>query len=78
MSVVRVLIAVLVLFTAAPLGALTGHMSPVVQFAAVMSVMFAVSFVLPHYFYDGEPLLPDRKPRRRRPDSQHGPNGATG
>jgi hypothetical protein len=33
-------------------------------------VMFAVSAPLPHYFYRGEPLFPDR--RRRR----HGQNGA--
>jgi hypothetical protein len=64
-SMLRVAIAGLILATAAPLGGLTGDMSPLVQFAVVSGVAFAISFALPHYFYRGEPLLPDRKPRRR-------------
>jgi hypothetical protein len=66
-NVLRVIIAGLVFATVVPLAGLTGDASPVVQFAAVMGVMLAVSFVLPHYFYRGEPLLPERKARRRQP-----------
>jgi hypothetical protein len=63
-SMVRVVIAALILASAFPLGGFADRMSPLAQFATVMAVMFAVSFVLPHYFYRGEPLLPDRHKRK--------------
>jgi hypothetical protein len=63
--VFRVVLAGLILASAFPLGGFADRVSPLVQFAVVMGLLFAISFVLPHYFYRGEPLLPDRRPRRR-------------
>jgi amino acid permease len=65
-KMLRVFIAGLILASAFPLGGLADRVSPLVQFAVGMGLLFAISFVLPHYFYRGEPLLPDRK-RRPRP-----------
>jgi hypothetical protein len=63
-SVFRVTLAVVVfLATSIPLMALTRDMGSTAQLAAGLCVMFAVSLVLPHYFYRGEPLLPDRQRR---------------
>jgi hypothetical protein len=64
-SMVRVVIAGLILATAFPLGGFADQMSPLAQFATGMAAIFAVSFVLPHYFYRGEPLLPDRHKKKR-------------
>jgi hypothetical protein len=55
--------AVLVALTVIPLSGLADEVGPWGQFASVMGVLFAVSFVLPHYFYRGEPLLPKRRKR---------------
>jgi hypothetical protein len=63
-DVFRVVLAGLVLLSGLPLGGLAGEWDPWGQFALVMGLMFAVSFVLPHYFYRGEPLLPKRRQRR--------------
>jgi hypothetical protein len=64
-SMVRVVIAGLIMATAFPLGGFADQMSPLAQFATVTAVMLAVSFVLPHYFYRGEPLLPERQKKKR-------------
>jgi hypothetical protein len=61
---VRLVIAALVFLTLIPLASFADEVGPWGQFASVMGVMFAVSFVLPHYFYRGEPLLPKRRKRR--------------
>jgi hypothetical protein len=64
-NMVRVVIAGLLMASLFPLGGFADQISPLAQFATVMGVMFAVSFVLPHYFYRGEPLLPDRHKKKR-------------
>jgi hypothetical protein len=64
-SMVRVVIAALIVASALPLGGLADRMSSLAQFATVMAILLAVSFVLPHYFYRGEPLLPDRHKKKR-------------
>ena len=64
MTVLRVVLAALILASAFPLGGFADQTSPVGQFAIVTGLMFAVSLVLPHYFYRGEPLLRDRRRRR--------------
>jgi hypothetical protein len=63
-SMVRVVIAGLIIATAIPLAGFADQMSPLAQFASVTAIMFAVSFALPHYFYRGEPLLPDRHKKK--------------
>jgi hypothetical protein len=62
---VRVVIAGLIGVCTFLLGGFADQLSPLAQFATVMAAMFAISFVLPHYFYRGEPLLPDRHKKKR-------------
>jgi hypothetical protein len=64
-SVFRVAVAGLILASAIPFAGLADQISPIAQFATGMAVLFAVSFVLPHYFYRGEPLLPERHKKKR-------------
>jgi hypothetical protein len=63
-SMVRVVIAGMIGGCILVLGGAADHLSPLVQYATVLAAMFAVSFVLPHYFYRGEPLLPDRHKKK--------------
>ena len=65
MSMLRVVIAGLIGGCIVVLGSASNDISPLVQYATVLAAMFAVSFVLPHYFYRGEPLLPDRHKKKR-------------
>jgi hypothetical protein len=60
---VRLTMAALLTLTLIPLASLADEVGPWGQFASVMGVLFAVSLVLPHYFYRGEPLLPKRRKR---------------
>jgi hypothetical protein len=63
--VLRVIAAFFVLLAFGALGAgFEDQLGYWGQFAVVIAGMFAVSFVLPHYFYRGEPLFPDRRKRR--------------
>ena len=64
MSMFRVVIAGLIGGCIVVLGSAANDISPLVQYATVLAAMFAVSFVLPHYFYRGEPLLPDRHKKK--------------
>jgi hypothetical protein len=64
-SMVRVVIAGLIAVCVVVLGGFADQMSPLAQFATVIGALFAVSFVLPHYFYRGEPLLPERHKKKR-------------
>jgi hypothetical protein len=63
-SMVRVVIAGLIGVCTVVLGGFADQVSPLAQYATVLAAMFAVSFVLPHYFYRGEPLLPDRRKKK--------------
>jgi hypothetical protein len=62
-SMARVILAGLIFLTLAPLASFADQVGSFGQFVSVMAVVFAVTFVLPHYFYRGEPLLPDRRKR---------------
>jgi hypothetical protein len=64
-TVFRVAIAVLLGLALVPLGGFADQLTPVAQFAVVSTVAFAATLVLPHYFYRGEPLLPDRHKKKR-------------
>jgi hypothetical protein len=63
-SMLRLIIAGLITLTLIPAAAVLDDNDSLGQFVAVFGVMIAVSFALPHYFYRGEPLLPDRRKRR--------------
>ncbi len=60
----RLMLAGLIFLTIIPLASFSDEVGPAGQFASVMGVLFAISSVLPHYFYRGEPLLPERRKRR--------------
>jgi hypothetical protein len=62
-SVLRLTVAGLVSLTIIPLATFSDEVGAWGQLASVMAVGFAVSLVLPHYFYRGEPLLPKRRQR---------------
>lgn len=64
MSMLRLVLAGLITLTLIPLASIADEVGSFGQFISVMAVLIAVSFVLPHYFYRGEPLLPDRRKRR--------------
>jgi hypothetical protein len=66
----RVVLAAVILLVGATLLAKLTERDSWAQFVGFFVVLFAVSAPLPHYFYRGEPLLPDRHRRR------HGENGA--
>jgi hypothetical protein len=63
-SMLRLLVAGLVMLTLIPAAAVLDDNDSLGQLVVGMGVLLAVSFVLPHYFYRGEPLLPDRRKRR--------------
>jgi hypothetical protein len=61
---VRVMLAAILLVGLGfPLVAFQDTLGPWGQFIAGLAIMLVVSAVLPHYFYRGEPLLPDRRRR---------------
>ena len=64
MSMLRLVIAGLVTLTLIPAALVLDDNDSLGQFVVGMGVMIAISLVLPHYFYRGEPLLPDRRKRR--------------
>jgi hypothetical protein len=64
-SMLRLIIAGLITLTLIPAAAaILDDDDSLGQFVAIMGILIAISLVLPHYFYRGEPLLPDRRKRR--------------
>lgn len=63
--IVRILLAASILLVfGAVIAAFDAELGPWGQLAVGIAGMFAVSAVLPHYMYRGEPLFPDRHKRR--------------
>ena len=63
MTMLRVAIAGLLLVGGSLLGGLAHDIGQLAVYALGLGLMFLVSLALPHYFYRGEPLLPDRRKR---------------